>query len=183
MNLSLLPNTLTLTRIILTFPIVFLLLKQSFLLAFILFLIAGITDGLDGFIAKKFKYQTQLGSILDPLADKLLLVSSFLALFIVGLIPWWLLITIVIRDIIIIAGTVGFYYAGGLKQKRLLTPSNLSKLNTVLQISLVALLMISQVFLPLKDMLDVGYIIVGTSTVLSGIDYTWLWIKTILLEK
>ena len=80
-----LPNALSIIRIILTVPIVIALLKEQYLLTLMLFLFAGITDALDGWIAKQFSFQSRLGSILDPMADKILLASTFLGLYWVGI--------------------------------------------------------------------------------------------------
>ena len=84
-----LPNALSIIRIILTVPIVIALLKEQYLLTLMLFLFAGITDALDGWIAKQFSFQSRLGSILDPMADKILLASTFLGLYWVGILPLW----------------------------------------------------------------------------------------------
>ena len=77
MNLRQLPNTISVFRILLVFPIIYLLLQQQYQQALVLFLIAGVSDGVDGFLAKHYGWQTWLGGVLDPLADKFLLVSCF----------------------------------------------------------------------------------------------------------
>ncbi|SFV69005.1 CDP-diacylglycerol--glycerol-3-phosphate 3-phosphatidyltransferase [hydrothermal vent metagenome] len=184
MNFSQLPNILTITRIILTLPIVFYLLKQQYLLALVLILIAGVSDGLDGWIAKRFGYQSRLGSILDPLADKILLVGCYISLFIISLVPWWLLIAVVLRDVLIMAGSVGFVYALERKSNDLLEPSYLSKANTFLQISLVLFLIITQLFMIEESWILGGLVVVMTSTILSGVDYAWCWLhKFIEIER
>ena len=104
-----LPNALSIIRIILTVPIVIALLKEQYLLTLLLFLLAGITDALDGWIAKQFSFQSRLGSILDPMADKILLTCSFIALYWVGIMPLWLLMIIFVRDVIIVAGALGYF--------------------------------------------------------------------------
>jgi len=92
-----LPNALSIIRIILTVPIVIALLKEQYLLTMLLFLVAGITDALDGWIAKQFYLQSRLGSILDPVADKILLTCTFITLYWVGVLPLWLLMIIFVR--------------------------------------------------------------------------------------
>ncbi len=174
------PNTLSIFRIILTIPIVFALLKQEYFIVLWLFLLAGITDALDGYIAKKFNCQTWLGSVLDPLADKILLASSFIALFLLQLIPLWFLVIVLFRDIILIAGMVGYYYNGAASDKTNIIPSNISKLNTVLQILVVLFAVTSQMYNIIEPWLITLYIITATSTVLSAIDYAWLWIRTLI---
>ncbi len=87
-----LPNALSIIRIILTVPIVIALLKGQYLSSILLFLLAGVTDALDGWIAKQFSFQSRLGSILDPVADKILLTCTFVSLYWVGFLPLWLLL-------------------------------------------------------------------------------------------
>jgi Phosphatidylglycerophosphate synthase len=86
------------------------LLNHNYSLAIVLFFIAGVTDALDGWIAKRFSCQSRLGSILDPMADKLLLAGSFITLFVIGLLPLWLLILVFLRDVMIVAATVGYFF-------------------------------------------------------------------------
>lgn len=183
MAFSSLPNALSILRIILTVPVVMTLLNHQYLFAIILFFIAGVTDALDGWIAKRFSFQTRLGSILDPIADKALLVSSFLALFWIGLLPLWLLILVFLRDVIIVAGTVGYFLGSDTSEDELLTPSNLSKFNTVLQIALVLFLVIVQIYPIAYQWTTIFFIIIATSTVLSGADYVWIWTKQVILQE
>ncbi len=172
-----LPNLLSILRIILTVPIVIALIKGQFLLTLALFAISAITDGLDGFIAKRFNCQTWLGTLLDPLADKILLVSVFLTLFYLGLVPVWLAGIIIARDVILIAGMVGYCYEVGMAHAGKIKPSNLSKVNTFLQITLVLIVVIAQLYSFLADWIIIVSIIVATSTLLSGVDYAWAWGK------
>ncbi len=184
MNISSLPNALSILRIILTVPVVLFLLNHEFSWAIMLFFIAGITDALDGWIAKRFSCQTRLGSILDPVADKLLLVSSFVTLHIIGFLPLWLLAFIFIRDLMIVSGTVGSFMGDSESENILLSPSKLSKFNTTLQITLVLFLAATGLYPSLSEWHTILFIIVATSTVLSGADYIWIWIeKAILQEK
>ena len=98
---------------------------------------AGISDALDGWIAKQFSLQSRLGSILDPVADKVLLTCSFITLYWIGVLPLWLLMIIFVRDVIIIAGALGYFLGEESSESGLLEPSLISKVNTVLQIALV----------------------------------------------
>ncbi|MBA5249854.1 MAG: CDP-alcohol phosphatidyltransferase family protein [Gammaproteobacteria bacterium] len=183
MNISSLPNTLSILRIILTVPVVLLLLNHEFFWAMMLFFIAGITDALDGWIAKRFSCQTRLGSILDPVADKLLLVSSFITLYVINLLPLWLLALIFLRDLMIVSGTVGSFMGGGEPEDRLLSPSKLSKINTALQITLVLFLVASGLYPALAEWHTIFFITVATSTVLSGVDYIWIWTEKALFQE
>ncbi|CAC9444730.1 Cardiolipin synthase (CMP-forming), eukaryotic type Cls-II (EC 2.7.8.41) [uncultured Gammaproteobacteria bacterium] len=184
MSFSSLPNALSILRIILTVPVALTLLNHQYFLAMVLFFVAGITDALDGWIAKRYAFQTRLGSILDPVADKLLLVSSFIVLYIIGLLPLWLLALIFLRDLMIVSGTVGSFMGNGHAKNILLTPSKLSKINTALQITLVLFLVTVQLYPALSSWATIFFIIVATSTVLSGADYIWIWTeKAISQEK
>ncbi|MGD1976783.1 MAG: CDP-alcohol phosphatidyltransferase family protein, partial [Gammaproteobacteria bacterium] len=98
------PNALCVLRMLLVAPVVWLLLAGEYAWVLVVFFLAGFTDGLDGFLAKRFDWRSRLGGILDPLADKLLLVTSFLTLGYIGLAPVWLLIMVVARDVIIVSG-------------------------------------------------------------------------------
>ncbi|MEO1945292.1 MAG: CDP-alcohol phosphatidyltransferase family protein [Candidatus Thioglobus sp.] len=184
MNFSSIPNALSILRIILTVPVVITLLNQQYFLTIVIFFIAGITDALDGWIAKRFSFQTRLGSILDPFADKLLLMTSFVALYLIGLLPVWLLILIFVRDVMIIAGTVGYFLGSDNSEDELLTPSNLSKINTGLQIALVLYLVASQIYPSvLLQPTIILFIVVATSTVLSGVDYIWVWLEKVFSQE
>ena len=183
MTLSMLPNALSIIRIILTVPIVIALLKEQYLLTLILFLLAGITDALDGWIAKQFSFQSRLGSILDPMADKILLACTFLGLYWMEILPLWLLMLIFVRDIIIVAGALGYFLGEISGDNELLEPTLISKFNTVLQIILVLFVLLMQVYIELNSFKDMLFIIVATSTSLSGADYMWLWIKQFILQE
>ena len=130
-----LPNILTLLRILLV-PVVILSLREGqYVSALVLFLLAGITDGLDGWIAKRFDCVSQLGTILDPVADKLLISSTFVMLVLLGDIPFWLVLMVVCRDVGIVGGYVILQLLG---DEMVIQPTLLSKINTVLQIALVS---------------------------------------------
>jgi len=183
MSFSMLPNALSIIRIILTVPIVIALLKGQYLLTILLFLLAGITDALDGWIAKQFSFQSRLGSILDPMADKILLTCTFVSLYWVGILPLWLLLLICTRDVIIVAGALGYFLGEINGASELIKPTLISKFNTVLQIGLVLFLLLIQFTIEFSEWLQIVFIIVATSTALSGADYMWLWIKKFILQE
>ena len=154
-------------------PVVWALLNLEYATALILFAVAGFTDALDGFLAKQFHWESRLGSILDPLADKLLLVSSFLALAWIGLIPLWLVAVVIIRDLLIIIGGVLFHY---MFVQFDMAPSRISKANTFFQIIFVLVVVFYHgdfAFTPWV-VEALGYIVLVT-TVMSGMDYVWVW--------
>jgi cardiolipin synthase len=183
MSYSMLPNALSVIRIILTVPVVIALLKGQYLLTLLLFLLAGISDALDGWIAKQFSFQTRLGSILDPMADKILLTCTFITLYWVGILPLWLLMLIFVRDVIIVAGALGYFLGEMTSDSELLQPTLISKFNTVLQIALVVFLLLIQIYIEFSIFLEMVFIIVATSTCLSGADYMWLWVKKFILQE
>jgi cardiolipin synthase len=132
------PNLITLGRILLVPVVVWAIYNGSMLLAFMLFLIAGISDAVDGFLAKRFNMSSELGAYLDPLADKTLIVSIYVTLGIAGKIPGWLVILVVSRDIMIVGAVVLSRLIGSpLRVKPLLV----SKLNTAAQIVFACVLL------------------------------------------
>ncbi len=168
------PNIITMFRIA-TVPVLILLLHDQYYgWAFLVFLIAGISDGLDGFIAKRFDMASELGAILDPLADKALIFSSYLMLMILGDLPFWLFLTVVFRDVLILVGSL-IYVAFNGKVK--MAPSYLSKLNTFMQISLVVAILAQKTFG--QDYVTfTDYLVIATfiTTILSGVHYVWVWV-------
>lgn len=160
-------------RILLVIPVVMALLDEQFALALLLFAVAGVSDGLDGFLAKQFQWQSRLGSILDPLADKLLLMASFTSLTILGFIPWWLLLAVIARDVIIVTGGLAYHYLIGRFE---LMPLWSSKINTFLQIALVLLVIIQQQWFPgLEILVTAGIWLVLASVINSGSEYIIVW--------
>lgn len=173
MNLRSLPNIISALRIVLVGPIAWCLLSERYEEALLLFLIAGISDGIDGYLAKHFSWQTRLGSILDPLADKLLLVTTYLALARLEVVPIWLAVAVVARDVVVVAGAFAFHSLIGRYE---MAPSLISKLNTVAQIGLAVAAVASLSVLPLPPWLLHGLILlVFATTLLSGADYVWTW--------
>jgi cardiolipin synthase len=127
------PNLITLARILLVPVVIWAISSGEMQIAFLLFLAAGISDGIDGFLAKRFGMTTELGAYLDPLADKAMIVSIYVALGVVEAIPRWLVILVVSRDVMI----VGAVILSWLVEKPVaLKPLLVSKLNTVAQIAL-----------------------------------------------
>jgi cardiolipin synthase len=168
-----LPNMLTCLRFVLVVPVLGALVQQHYLLALCLFVVAGITDGLDGLLARVYGWTSRFGAVADPLADKLLLVVSFIAFAWLAKIPAWLVVLIVARDVWIVAGALAYYLLFGRPE---FTPSGLSKINTFLQILLAALLLLHFGFhiLPAVLLLSVMWL-VAITTVLSFVHYTWYW--------
>lgn len=168
-----LPNLISALRIVLVLPLAWFLLQHDFDIALLLVFIAGVSDALDGFLAKHYGWTSALGSVLDPLADKLLLVVTFLSLGYLALVPAWLVVAVLARDIIIVTGGVAYYVSIGRFD---MAPTLISKLNTLMQLVLVFGVVLAQVFdFPRMWMIEIGVWIVLATTVLSGIDYVWTW--------
>jgi cardiolipin synthase len=170
-----LPNYISLFRLLLTIPTVHFLLEGRFFEALLLFFLAGISDGLDGFLAKRFGWQSSLGGLLDPLADKALLLSSLLVLVALAKVPGWLVALAVLRDMVIVSGALVYHYR--IEQLNA-KPIWSSKLNTLLQILLVLAVIAREAGLPMPGWL-VDSLIWSTllSILWSGVRYVWLWTR------
>ncbi len=172
--LSLVPNILTLLRIAACPVLVLVLVTRNYEAALLLFFAAGLTDGLDGYIAKRYNCVTYIGSILDPIADKLLITCAYVMLTILGDIPLYLLVIVIFRDLVIIGGY--FVLLLVMDDKVPIEPIYWSKLNTFLQIALVVIVLVERsgwiAFGPLVMLLTFG--VIATSLV-SGVLYVWLW--------
>jgi cardiolipin synthase len=169
------PNLITLGRILLVPIVVWAIASGTLWLAFVLFLVAGASDAVDGFVAKRFGMITVLGSYLDPLADKALIVSIYITLGINGEIPRWLVILVVSRDIMIVGGVVLSWLVGSPLKMR---PLVVSKLNTVAQIGFACVVLGSLGFhvdaAPLDTILMV---LVAALTLASVAAYLMEWIR------
>jgi len=176
-----LPNIISVLRIALVVPVVMSLLAGHFTLALILFGVAGVSDAFDGFYAKRYNCVTKLGTILDPLADKLLLVSCYVTLLWLGLLPDWLVACVIFRDVFIVLGAGVVRYVTGPFE---ITPRVLSKLNTFAQIVLVMAVVLSNSLLPLSGwVLEVLIYSVLFTTVSSGVDYMLRWGGLVIVRR
>ncbi len=171
--LSQIPNLLTLTRIAACPILVVVLSEQRYLLALLLFLVAGITDGLDGYIAKRFNCVSKFGAVLDPVADKLLIASTYIMLATLGDIPFWLLVVVMFRDLVIV---IGYFIFVIMAVDLPMRPIYSSKINTFTQISLMVVVLLEKATLlhipMIVELLISGVLI---TTVVSGLQYVWLW--------
>ena len=166
------PNVISILRIILVMPIGYFLWEQNYLIALILFLIGGLSDGLDGFLARRYKWESDLGVILDPMGDKLMMLIAYLLLGWNLLLPWWLVSLVIFRDLIIVIGTLLYRkFVGEAKLK----PLFISKLNTAFQILLVLIVMISQVIVINPLIMESVLWLVVITTLMSGYAYIKEW--------
>ena len=175
------PNIITIVRIVLVWPTVMMILKRQFQWALVLFFIAGVSDAIDGFLAKHYGWISRIGSLLDPIADKLLLTSCYLAAASIGLLPWWLAILVAVRDLVIIVGAVGYYFLLHPFEGQ---PTWTSKLNTFCQILLLLTTLWQGGFqsVPPHWMNGLIYLVAAT-TIVSGIQYVTHWGKQFFREK
>jgi cardiolipin synthase len=175
------PNLITSLRILLIAPIAVALLRHELLIALGLFFLAAVSDLLDGFIAKRFGWQSALGGVLDPAADKLLLATSFVVLAVMHLVPLWLMATAVARDLVIVGGAVAYRLWLGPVEAR---PSNLSKLNTLCQALFILCVIARQQFSQPDAwaIVTLGALTFLTTAV-SGIDYVLRYGKAALEES
>ncbi|NPA94531.1 MAG: CDP-alcohol phosphatidyltransferase family protein [Thermodesulfobacteria bacterium] len=166
-----LPNLLTILRILLTPLLVIFLINKRFELAFAVFVVAGLSDGLDGLLARVMKQKTKIGAILDPIADKALLASAYITLAVIGLLPNWLAVTVISRDIIIVFGVlVLLLFHSGIE----IHPTIISKLTTLFQLLTVFIVLFSTVTLiDLERMKFCCYVVTAILTVASGLDYLY----------
>ena len=170
-----LPNFLTAVRLVLVPLIIWLILVERNVAAFAVFVVAGLTDLVDGYLAKNFNMRTEIGAWLDPLADKVLVVSVFVVLTVIGTLPLWLTILVISRDIAIVLA-IGASYAMG--QIVRFEPILISKINTALQVALVALvLLLRAIGQAQPEIVFVGCIALAATTVASWLQYFLMWLR------
>ncbi|MDX1563239.1 MAG: CDP-alcohol phosphatidyltransferase family protein [Gammaproteobacteria bacterium] len=169
------PNAICVLRIVLIAPLVAALLAGNHSLALLLIVIAGISDGVDGFLAKTFDWQTRLGSLLDPAADKLLLVCTFLTLTYLELVPLALTVIVILRDVIIVSGALVYQQTIGELRGE---PTLISKLNTLCQLLFVIFVIMHASWQQPSEsaLLLLGAAVVFTS-IASGLNYVLIWSK------
>jgi len=169
-----LPNLITALRMLLVVPLCWLIESAHYEGALIIAAIAGLSDAIDGFLARRFGWRTWLGGILDPIADKLLLMAGFLWLAFAGDVPIWLAALVIGRDLVIVSGAVAYYHLIGRFDA---SPSPLSKLTTLAQIVFVLaeLLRLSHLLAEPDNVRSATIGIVAALTVASGIHYIVVW--------
>jgi cardiolipin synthase len=169
------PNAICVVRVILVLPIVMALLREQFLVALVLIAVAGFSDALDGFLAKNFDWRTRLGGLLDPAADKLLVVSVYLTLSYLGLVPVLLTALVILRDVVIIAGATTYQLIIEPVEGE---PAFISKLNTACQLIFVIFTLTAAALRwpPEAVLLILGAAVVFTS-ITSGLNYVVGWSK------
>jgi len=174
-----LPNILTLTRVLMIPLFVIFIMDKHYGWALITFVIAGVTDGIDGLIARITHQRTELGAYLDPIADKLLLFSAFITLAIVEIIPSWLVVIVITRDVIILVGFLVMLLTGHHPK---INPKLLSKVTTAFQIITIALVLLNGYYPIFKELSVIAVYGTAVMTILSGSQYIFIGTR-ILNEK
>lgn len=169
------PNIITCLRIVLAIPFLYFLLTDQYRIAFYIFLVAGLSDGFDGMLARYYNWTSRFGAFMDPLADKLLMMSSFTAVAWLGQIPIWLFVIVIMRDVIILSGVGGVLYIRGHVDY---DPIFISKINTGFQILLITSIIFGLSYHPLPSIFINTLIgIVTATTFLSIAAYVWIGTK------
>ncbi len=175
MSFRWLPNAISLLRVVLVAPILLLILNEQFPLALVLFFVAGFSDGIDGYLAKRYDWHTRLGALLDPVADKLLVAGTFITLTYMQHIPIWLTAVVILRDVVIVGGAAAYNFIVKPVQGE---PTRISKLNTALQL-LFLLFVLSRAGFDWPD--EISITVLGAAilitVVISGVDYVLSWSK------
>jgi cardiolipin synthase len=168
-----LPNSLTLLRLLLAIPLGVLILRGDYVSALLVGSLAGLSDVLDGFLARRLNAISQFGAALDPIADKTLITITFLSLATMALVPWYLAITVILRDLVIVTGAACYYrFIGPFK----FVATGLSKSNMFVQICFCVLVLLSQVVSGIPPVtLLIGTVAVLFFAAASGFDYVMSW--------
>lgn len=170
-----LPNLITIGRILLVPFTIWLIISETYGLAFLSFLVAGVSDAVDGALARRYSLMSELGAYLDPLADKALLVSIYVTLAVMQILPVWLTILVVTRDVMIVGAVL---LARFLDQPVEVKPLWISKVNTTAQIAFAGILLGALAFqLHLDVLVPSGIAIVAGTTVASGALYLRDWVR------
>jgi cardiolipin synthase len=171
--LQYLPNALTLSRLLLAFPLGILILRENYTLALGVGILAGITDALDGFFARRLGAFSRWGAALDPVADKALIMVTFLCLAQISLVPWYLATAVIVRDAIIVTGAACYYKFIGPFE---FAATGLSKFNMAVQIVFCLLVLLSQVIPGIPPQATIiGAVAVLFIAAASGFDYVMSW--------
>jgi cardiolipin synthase len=169
------PNLISTLRIILTPIFIIYLLNGQFLSGLLVFAICVISDGLDGSLARFFNQKSRLGAYLDPLADKMLLISAFIVLAVLGFVPAWLTVLAISRDILIMTGVFIFYLHN---LKITIKPSILSKITTCFQFTAVIVVLAKDFLSSFSHLFPIIFYVAAFFTIASGLQYIHYWFRT-----
>ena len=178
MQIKYFPNIISLFRLLLVIPFAYLFIHEQTKIAFYVFMLAALSDGLDGWFARYFNCQSELGLILDPLADKILIITSYVLLAVKAVLPLWFVGIVLLRDGAILLGS--FITLIILQHQRPLSPSWLSKINTLLQMLQILLCLIESAFhhIPHQILSSLLVLVLSTS-IISFFHYLYVWQKNL----
>jgi len=175
------PNMLTLARIIITPFIVFAILEQQAVLALILMAVAGVTDMLDGAIARYFNQRSTVGAYMDPLADKLMLISTVISLYYINEIPLYIFLAVIFRDLVIVVGAIAYELV---TRKLEMTPTYASKITTFLQIVMVLTALLHMAWgVPGELFVKAVMWLTFAFTAVSGVQYMVVWMRKAVTDS
>ena len=176
-----LPNILTTLRLLLALPLCWLILQREFEAVLWVAVAAGISDGIDGWLARRLDAATRYGAIVDPLADKVMLSGAYPCMAAVALIPWWLAVLVIGRDLVIVAGALAYHSLHGRYD---MSPTRIGKLSTFLQIAFALVLLLQQVapLLP-AQLVELLQALVAGVTLASGLHYVYIWSGRALSQR
>lgn len=175
------PNLITLARIVLIPVMAYYLLSEAYKIALLIFLVAALSDLADGYIARSFKIASRLGAALDPVADKLNMLVATVLLAWQALMPVWLAIAIVARDIVIVLGSLAYRMTLGHLE---VSPTRLSKVNTFIEFTVLLLVMaVAAGWVDAGNWMPTVFLIVFATVVASGAQYVWLWGRKAIAER
>jgi cardiolipin synthase len=168
------PNLITMIRIILTPIFVIYLINDQLITGLIVLIICGVSDGVDGLVARLFNQKSRLGTFLDPLADKLILVSAFVTLSIRGFLPSWLTVVVISRDMMIFMGVIVIYLNGITLN---IKPAMSSKITTCLQFITLIMVLSKEYLSPYMEYYHYVYYLTALFTIISFLQYLYQWFQ------
>lgn len=169
------PNILTIVRICLIVPFALFVYREDYVSSLVVFFIAGLSDGVDGFLARQFNWKSRFGAIADPLADKLLLMTAYIVLALTAQIPLWLTVVVIARDLVIVVGALVYHFAISHYD---IKPSIYGKTCTLAQIVYALAVIIQLASFPMPQwVIENGMWVVLAITLVSGVHYLLTWSK------
>lgn len=176
-----LPNSLTVLRLLLALPLGLFILRADYASALGIGVLAGVSDALDGFFARRIGALSRFGAALDPIADKILITVTFVCFALVGLVPWYVAVVVIARDLVIVAGATCYYAFIGPFD---FAATGLSKANMFIQISFCLLVLLAQVVQNIpQSTIGIGTIVVLVAAVASGVDYVVAWSRKAIKSR
>lgn len=168
-----LPNFLTLLRVFLLWPFMVTFLSKQYGISLCLFMIAAATDGLDGWLARRFKWISHWGGIVDPIADKLLVLIAYFLMMKITVVSSNLFLTVLARELVVLAGAFTYYY--WIERYRMM-PTKLGKFCTFSHFMFLTVLLLQLTGLTIsKGFLEIGVLLIYIVTLISGLQYIWIW--------